>query len=367
MKLLFKNKIENLTNNLKMFKLIVNENVYIIKKYIYMAITIKEIAKKANVSIATVSRALNNDEKVKSVTRDLVVSIANDLNYNPNILARNFVKKTSSIIGLILPDIFDEFFTEIIKGVEQYCFAHGYYTLVSSSHSTRTTAEAIIDFMGTGLVGGIIMMAPAVSDEVKETLSKCEIPFVIINGRKEYEKSDTINIDNYNGAFKMVDYLINQKGYKRIAHVTGPKPNADAEYRLKGYIDAMKKNNIQICESCIVEGDFTIDSGLVAFNKIMNLEERPEVIFAANDMMAIGCYNGARKLKLKVPGDIAITGFDDIFMSQYLTPRLTTVKVPIYDIGANAAKMMLKRVNSTEDYKPVRLVIPTELIEGESC
>ncbi len=332
-----------------------------------MAITIKEIAKKANVSIATVSRALNNDEKVKSETKELVRAIADELNYNPNLLARSFVKKTSSIVGLILPDIFDEFFTEIIRGVEQYCFSEGYYTMVTSSHSKRTTVEAIIDFMGTGLVGGIIMMAPAVSDQVKDVLARCSIPFVIINGRKEYSNNDSINVDNYNGAYNMVDYLIKERGYTKIAHISGPAENGDAARRLKGYTDAHKNNNIKINKLWIVEGDFTINSGVEGFNKLMTQKNKPEVIFAANDMMAIGCYNAARTLGIKIPGDIGVAGFDDIVISQYLTPRLTTVQVPISEIGLSAARMLLQKINSNEDYQPQHLKIPTKLIVGGSC
>jgi len=331
-----------------------------------MAITIKEIAKKAGVSIATVSRALNDDPKVKPETKELVNSIANELDYNPNLLARNFVKKTSNTVGLILPDIFDEFFTEIIKGVEQHCFSEGYFTMVTSSHSKRTTVEAVIDFMSTGLVGGIIMMAPAVSDEIKDILSKCTIPFVVINGKKDFSKTDSINIDNYNGSFNMVEYLI-KKGYKKIAHITGPKENEDAVKRLQGFTDALKKHGLKVNKSWIVEGKFTIDSGVDCFNKIISLKEKPEVIFAGNDMMAIGCYNAARLNKIKIPTDIAIAGFDDIFISQYLTPRLTTINVPIYEIGLHAAKMLLQRLNSNENYKPQHLKIPTTLVEGESC
>ncbi len=331
-----------------------------------MAATIKEIAKKAKVSIATVSRALNDDEKVKPETKDLIKTIAEELDYNPNILARNFVKQKSNIIGLVLPDIFDEFFTEIIKGVEQHCFSEGYYTMVTSSHSKRTTVESIIDFMSTGLVGGIIIMAPAIGDNITDIIKKSTVPFVIINGKKELSNVDCINVDNYHGAFKMTEHLI-KKGYKKIAHITGAANNADALERLRGYTDALKKHNIKLNKSWIVEGAFTIDSGVEGFNKIISLKNRPEVIFAANDMMAIGCYNAARKAGIKIPSEIGIAGFDDIFMSGYLTPRLTTVNVPIYDIGVNAAKLILKRINKGKSLKTQHIKISVSLIEGGSC
>lgn len=350
-----------------MFKLNINENVYINNFFlIIMAATIKEIAKKAKVSIATVSRALNNDEKVKPETRDLIKAIADELDYNPNILARNFVKQKSNIIGLVLPDIFDEFFTEVIKGVEQHCFSEGYYTMVTSSHSKKTTVEAIVDFMSTGLVGGIIMMAPAIGDNIKDLIRKSTVPFVIINGKKDIVNTDSINIDNYSGSFEMTEYLI-KKGYKKIAHITGARDNVDAEERLRGYTDALKKYNIKVNKNWIVEGAFTIESGVEGFNVINRLKNRPEVIFAANDMMAIGCYNAARKAGVKIPSEIGIAGFDGIFMSEYLTPRLTTIQVPIYDLGVNAAKILLKRISGERNNKPQHIKIQVKLIEGSSC
>lgn len=331
-----------------------------------MAATIKEIAKKAKVSIATVSRALNDDSKVKPETKSLIKAIAEELDYNPNILARNFVKQKSNIIGLVLPDIFDEFFTEIIKGVEQYCFKEGYYTMVTSSHSKRTTVESIINFMTTGLVGGIILMAPAIGDNIADIIKKSTVPFVVINGKKELSNVDSINVDNYQGAFKITEYLI-KKGYKKIAHLTGAANNVDALERLRGYTDALKKHNIKLNKSWIVEGAFTIDSGVEGFNKIISLKNRPEVIFAANDMMAVGCYNAARKAGIKIPSEIGIAGFDDIFISGYLTPRLTTIKVPIYEIGANAAKLILKRINKGKNLKTQHIQISVSLVEGGSC
>jgi LacI family transcriptional regulator len=330
-----------------------------------MATTIKEIAKLAKVSIATVSRALNDDKKVKSSTKKLIKSIANELNYNPNLLARSFVTKKSNIIGLVMPDIFGEFFMEIIRGVDEICYNHGYYTMVTSSHSNRSMVEAIVDYMSKGIVGGLILMTPLVEDDVKKTLASSKIPLVVISGKSELQKWDSISIDNFNGAYSVVDYLA-EKGYKKIAHISGPQKNNDSIQRELGYRQALKNNGIEINKSWIVPGDFTINGGQAACETLMKLENPPEVIFASNDMMAIGCYVAARHLKLKIPVDFAVAGFDDIFVSQFLNPRLTSVHVPIYELGTNAAQILINRMNGNND--PIQNVkILTELIVGGSC
>jgi LacI family transcriptional regulator len=330
-----------------------------------MATTIKEIAKLANVSIATVSRALNDDKKVKASTKKIIKSIADELNYNPNLLARSFVTKKSNIIGLVMPDIFGEFFMEVIRGVDEVCYNHGYYTMVTSSHSNRSMVEAIVDYMSKGIVGGLILMTPLVEDDVKKTLASSKIPLIVISGKSELQKWDSISIDNFNGAYSVVDYLA-EKGYKKIAHITGPQKNNDSIQRELGYRQALKHNGIEINKSWIVTGDFTINGGQAACETLMKLENPPEVIFASNDMMAIGCYVAARNLKLKIPVDFAVAGFDDIFVSQFLNPRLTSVHVPIYELGTNAAQILINRMNGSND--PIQNVkILTELVVGGSC
>lgn len=181
-----------------------------------MTPTIKQIAKKANVSIATVSRALNDDVRVTVETRERVLRISNDLNYKPNLVARNFVKKTSYSIGLILPDISDEFFTDIIRGVDEITYKNGYYTMVASSHKHRTLADSITTFSQTGLVGGVILLMSAMTDELKNILVHTKIPVVLIGGGKNEQDFDVVAIDNYQGAFNATEYLIKKKKFKRI-------------------------------------------------------------------------------------------------------------------------------------------------------
>ena len=325
-----------------------------------MAPTVKEIAKKANVSIATVSRALNNDEKVKEDTRKLILSVAEELNYKPNIFARNFVKKKSNIIGLILPDISDEFFSEIIRGVDLISYSHGYYTTVASSHDNRSIEETISTVIGSGLVGGIILLVPKLTDEILNALKIRDLPVVLISGDNGLKKFSSISINNYQGAYDMVEFLL-AKGYKEIAFIEGPAKNNDAFLRKQGFLKACEDNGIKIDNSWIVTGDFTKSGGRKACRKLLKLKNKPKAIFASNDMMALGCYEIISQNDLRVPDDFAVVGFDDIRISRYLTPPLTTVKVQIPQIGQNAAKLIIKEME-TKHTQIQNIKIPTELV-----
>lgn len=332
-----------------------------------MDYTIKEIAERAKVSTATVSRALNNDKRVKASTKALVVSIAREYNYRPNILARNFVRRKSNIIGLIMPDIVDEFFTEIIKGVELVAHSGGYFTLVASTHSREgSLLETLAAFTHRRMVDGLILLTTSLTPAIKKGLSESGIPVVVIGENPDLRETDVIGIDNFQGAYSLVKHLISKKGYTRIAHIAGPPENADAVQRKQGYLQAHKDLGIQINPRWIVDGAFTIESGESAFRRLMSLIEKPQVIFAANDMMAIGCYEGAASFDLSVPGDVGIAGFDDIFVSRFLTPRLTTVAVPVKEVGKTAATMLLERMNSETVIPSRQITISTGMVLGQS-
>ena len=328
-----------------------------------MAPTIKEIADRAKVSIATVSRALNNDQKVTPETKSLILKISEELNYRPNLLARNFAKKTSNIIGLVLPDLTDEFFTEIIKGVDEVTYKHGYYTMVASSHRYRSLEESLTALTNNGLVGGLILLISSVTKPIKDILDQSNLPVVLIAGTSK--ENDVVSIDNYSGAFNMTEFLIN-KNYRKLAHITGPPDNNDSQLRTKGFIDACKKHNIPLNKSWIVNGDFTKESGEKTCSRLVELKQKPEVIFASNDMMALGCYDILNSKGYKIPDEIGVVGFDDIFLSHYLTPALTTVRVQIEEVGRKAADILVKRLNG-DTSKWHEIKVSTELVVRESC
>lgn len=330
-----------------------------------MAATIKEIAIRAKVSIATVSRAFN-DGKIKPETKKKILEIAGELNYNPNLLARNFVKKQSNVIGLILPDITDEFFSELIRGVDETTFKYGYYTMVISSHKNRSLVESVSQLNSSGLVGGIILLVPHFSYELKNILDTNKIPFVIISGESNIGNYNVVSIDNYHAAYTLTKYLIKKKGYTRIAHISGPLDNFDAVIRKKGFLDACRDLKIKINNEWLLEGDFSRKSGEQNFKKIWKLTDKPEVIFASNDMMAIGCITIADERGIRIPAEIAVVGVDDVFVSGIIKPGLTTMKVFIDKVGRTASKILIESMQGITKKKQ-KIKIRTELIERLSC
>ncbi len=332
-----------------------------------MSITIKEIAEKANVSIATVSRALNNSPKVKEATKELIMNLAQEMNYSPNFVARTLVKKKTNVIGLILPEVAGEFFPEIIRGVDEISYLNKYHLFVASSHSERNTVDSILGFMSKSMVDGVILMLPSISEQIRDLIKRIKIPIVLINGYNNIEQVSSVGIDNFQGAYSITNFLIKNKGYNEIAFIKGPETNADARLRLKGYKAALKDNNIKINDEWIVEGNFTIKSGELAASRLLSLIKKPSAIFAANDMMAAGCYRVVDAMGLKIPDDVAVVGFDHIPLSEFLSPKLTTVHVPADEIGRKAAQLLLEIMGSENNIKPKHIKISTGLIIGKSC
>jgi DNA-binding LacI/PurR family transcriptional regulator len=213
----------------------------------------------------------------------------------------------------------------------------------------------------------MILLVPNINKSLKKILSQTKIPFVIISGGLNSDEYDIVSVDNYQGTYDMTKYLIKKCGYKKIAHITGPSDNDDAKIRIKAFNDACRENGITVPKDYLVEGDFMRESGLKRGMELMSLKNIPEVIFAANDMMALGCYDAAAKKGLNIPEDIAVVGFDDIFVSQYLNPPLTTVRSQIEDEGKKAAELLLEKINalnskSAVKHIPKKIKIATELV-----
>lgn len=332
-----------------------------------MKTNINVVAQKAGVSIATVSRAFNEQELVKEETLTKIIRIAKELNYKPSPIARGLSTQTTDTIGVILPDLVGEFFMDIIHGIDEEAYKANRYVMVSSSHSQRNIVETLIEFMASGRVDGVILMAPQMHKEVDDFLKKSKRPIVLINSYSDLTNAVNFQIDNYQGAVTCVEHLI-WHGYKKIAIIKGPAENCDAEERYTGFLDALHKNNLSSKNSFEVSGDFQIKSGYYSFLELMNQSNKPDAIFVSNDMMAIGAYEAAKVSNIKIPQDVAIAGFDDIYLSKLLNPRLTTVHVPIAELGSKAVSYLLRMingdVNAQQAYKEI---LPTQLVIGGSC
>ncbi len=332
-----------------------------------MKVNINEIARRCNVSIATVSRVLNNKGPVKPETRRMVMQVAGELNYKPSPIARGLSRKRTDTIGVILPELVDEFFMNIIQGIDEEAHRHNRYLMISSSHSQRNDLETIMEFMSSGRVDGVILMAPALQEEIYHIISRSKRSVVLLNCCPAKANVVRFGIDNYRGAYLMTEHLIGH-GYKKIAMVLGPERNVEAADRHKGFRDALKGHDLQYDPSIIIPGDFSMRSGHYGLLRLMGQSEKPEAVFFANDMMALGAYQAARNSNIKIPEDVAIAGFDDIFSSRIITPRLTTVHTPIIELGARAMNYLIKMIDGQVDPEtPYTEELSTGLVIGGSC
>jgi len=328
---------------------------------------IREIAQLAGVSVATVSRVINGKGPVKEKTRRHILKIMKEHNYIPNPIARSLSTRHTDTIGVILPELVDEFFSDLIRGMDVEATKSNKYLMVTGSHSKKNIAETLLEFMTSGRVDGVIVMAPLLHKEISELLTFAKCPVVMINSCLNEGQVVSFNVNNVQGAEAITKHLIGH-GYRHIGMILGPKNNFDAEQRFAGFKKAAESAGLAIDEALLVQGDFGIKSGFNAFLELLQRNPLPQAIFAANDMMAIGAYEAARKMGVRIPEDVAIAGFDDIYISRFLKPRLTTVHVPIVELGQKAMKYLLKMIDGEIDIaKPYREDMETRIVIGGSC
>ncbi len=315
-------------------------------------VTIRDVAARAGVSVATVSRVFNQKGPIREETVRKVMDVAGAMQYVPHAGARSLSTRSTRTIGVVLPDLHGEFFSEVIRGIDVAARASGYHLLLSGSHADRDEMRAVIQAV-RGLVDGLIVMSPDLDPAALCGELPAGIPAVLLNAKADGRPS--ITIDNAGGARDVVRHLVSL-GHKHIAFITGPAQNNDAEQRRRGFKAGARATGVDGVE---VSGDFTEESGYQAAQKIMVMKPRPTAVFAANDSMAIGALSGFRDAGLRVPEKMALVGFDDIPIARFLDPPLTTVKVPIAELGRRGLQLLIG------EQIPQRL--ETSLIVRRSC
>lgn len=298
--------------------------------------TIRDVARRAQVSVASVSRALNGLDNVSSETRERVLAAANELGYVPHAGARSLSLARAHTIGVVLPDLHGEFFSEIVRGMDREASRRGYLLLLSNMHAGDEKAGTALKAM-RGRVDGLLVMAPHVSPELLERALPGALPAILLNTPAPLPSRPRLRVDNHSGAQAVVRHLV-ESGRRRIVHIAGPEGNVDAAERAEGFRRALSAS-LPGAECRIVAGDFSEEAGEAAGRKIIAGEVGCDAVFAANDMMAIGCLHVLRSAGVDVPGEIAIAGFDDVPVARYL--GLTTVSVRIADLGARAVGRLI--------------------------
>ncbi|MDJ0037518.1 DNA-binding transcriptional regulator CytR [Pantoea allii] len=307
------------------------------------AATMKDVAEKAGVSTATVSRALMNPEKVSSATRQKVEQAVAAVGYTAQSVTRNARRNDTQTILLIVPNICDPFFSEIIRGVEIAASKAGYLVLIGDCAHQKPQEWTFLNLMLTRLIDGIVLLGAQLPFDVSPDEQRNLPPMVMAIEFAPEMSLPTVNIDNLTASFVAVNHLL-QLGHKRIACLTGPEDVALCQYRLQGYVQALRRSGISVEPTYIVRGDFTFESGVAAMNQLLALPQPPRALFCHSDIMAIGAISQAKRMGLRVPEDLSVVGFDDIELSRYCEPPLTTVKQPCFEIGREAVRLLLNEL-----------------------
>lgn len=337
-----------------------------------MKITIKEVAKEAGVSIATVSMIINKkDKNITDATRKKVLEVVKKHNYIPNAMAGSLVTQRTNIIGLILPDITNPFFPGIARGAEDKANKSGYSIIFCNTDDQLEVEEKYIENLTKKMVDGMIIAHSSNSKKMPKILERCKAPVILID-RDFYSENirGKVLVDNLNGAYKGVNYLI-KNGYKKIAFLSGSLKTRTATDRLEGYKMALKDNSIKFNERLVKSGEYRIEWGKNGVKKLLTANEDFDSIFCGNDLIAIGAMKELKENGYHIPEDIGVMGFDDIYMSGLVDPSLTTIRQPIYEMGYKAMELLIDNINNKNNsinnlQKMESIILETKIIERNS-
>lgn len=334
-----------------------------------LGITIKEIGQLAGVSKTTVSKVINNkDESISQETRERIQRIIKEHNYVPNKLAQSLVTKKTNTIGLLIPDIRNPFFTDVSRGVEDKAHESGYNVILCNTDEDAEREQSGILTLLERKIDGIIFAASSNTNLDEANYTDISIPTVLIDKNININLENLkgkVRVNNLDGAYKATKYLL-ENGHRKILYLSGPNHNEIASDRIGGYRKALEEYNCEWNSENVVIGQFSIEWG---FDFIQSLEGFDfTAIFCANDLIAIGVIKGLQSKGLNVPQDVSVVGFDDIDMANIISPSLTTVRQPSYDIGYKAGEILIKNlenINSNMD-SIENMVYEPELVIRES-
>jgi len=325
-------------------------------------VTIQDVAKTAGVSVSTVSRVLNAKVDVASETQDRILSVIDDLGYTTNLAARSMRSQKKNLVGLIMPDIAYPFAIEVMKGVNRAIAESEFDLLVYTTGDVRKSGRAsheqkYVSLLTNSISDGVIIVAPVAGD------FNIDAPIVSIDPLASNPNYPSVHATNYQGAVEAMEYLLGL-GHKRIGYISGRAELESSNRRLMGYRASLEKAGIPIDEKLIASGDYTTATGVSGAQQFLALENSPTAIFASNDQMAMGVFQVAQELGIRIPDDLSVIGFDNITESRYM--GLTTVDQFISDMGFVATQMLIKLINGVAlDDQTFKM--QTQLVIRNSC
>ena len=330
--------------------------------------TLKDVAREADVSIASASRAINGLDNVAEGVRNRVLEAASKLKYVPHGGARSLAMSRTNTIGLLLPDIYGEFFSEIIRGVDVAARARGLHLLVSGSHGDVKEAVAAI-FAMSGRVDGLLVMSPFVDSQDLGAVLPVNLPLITIASRIGEAGRGAISVDNFGGGKLAVQHLIEQ-GCTRLAHISGPSNNFEAQERSRGYDAAVRAHGAGLTHVTTFEGDFNEESGFRGMKSIIEASKTgatmPDGIFVGNDMMAVGAMFALKEYGIVMPTEIAVVGFDDVPIARFASPSLSTLRVGVFELGRQGLELLAAALEDPDGGRSEGVIISPELVIRES-
>lgn len=329
---------------------------------------IKEVAKKAGVSVATVSRVLNHPESVAPDTKQRILDIIQELEYTPNWFARGLNFNKTDTIGLLIPNILNPSYMEIAKGVEDVSHQKGYNTLLCNGENAVEKERKYADVLVKRRVDGIVLVSSLLENEDIENIRKQGIPVVLIGeNREDVEDVPIVRIDCEGAAYKAVRHLIDI-GYKDIAVIYGVTPEKENKRKIDGYRQALAEEGITERIEYIQEAPNTIEGGYIAAKRLIDLKYRPRAIFTSSDILAFGAIDAMKDHGIKVPEEVAFVGFDNIRMSNLIEPKLTTVEKPMHKMGVVGARLLFDIIDASEEEIANReILLQSKLKIRKSC
>ncbi|MDQ0154886.1 LacI family DNA-binding transcriptional regulator [Robertmurraya andreesenii] len=325
-------------------------------------VTIRDIARESGVSVATVSRYINKVSYTSPETEKKIQQVLDRFNYTPNAMARSLATQKSNTIAFVTPDITNPFFPELVKSIENVAKTNGYRLLLMNTNEDELQNPDFWNQFKSNYIDGFILAASELSSDAQGFLQGLSIPFVCIDRAVHPEQQNSVSVNNFEGACLAVNHLI-EIGCRKIAHISGPNSLFPALERMNGYLRSMEEHQLK---PFILEGDFTLASGTVQTERL--LEEYPDVdgVFYANDLMAIGSLKAFKKQNRSIPKDVAIIGFDGIQLAEIVHPEISTIKQPIDKIGEIATSHLIKAVENREETFDVNITLEIELVRRES-
>lgn len=328
-------------------------------------ITIYDVAREANVSMATVSRVVNGNPNVKPATRKKVADVITRLGYRPNAVARGLASKKTTTVGVIIPDISSIFFAELARGIEDIASMYKYNIILSSSDENVDKEFHLLNTMLGKQVDGIVFMSGNITDEHVTEFKNSPVPIVLAGSVEESGQVPSVNIDYEAAAFDAVISFANN-GHKKIGFVSGNLSAPINEKKLAGYKRGLKEAGLTFDEDYVVEGDYTYDSGIESFDKFLEAEEKPSAIIVGVDEMALGIVHAAQDKGFNVPEDFEVISFDNTRLTLMVRPQITTVVQPLYDIGAVSMRLLTKLMNKELVEGNEKVILPHRIEKRQS-